>query len=665
MLSRLWTRCAQLGRLPTSEETLAARSVFKVPAWRLDSVTHTAERLTDCPLSLNGIAKGYIVERSCDAAIEHCTGISTILLNVGGDLRVRGEVARTIGIAAPWADSESSEPYMHIEVKDRSVATSGKSRRGFPIKDKWYSHVFDPRTGWPVERVTAATVVAERGADADALAKICGVLDPEESLRFVNSLPGVECLIFRADGQVAKTAGWNRLQRPRPTTLAMAQQRSAFARSGEGEPPGEPRHHPARTEPRPPEITHGHLDPSRSELKAPNPMRPNEEQKAASKASARPAWNKEFEVVVNFEINHPEAESGRYRRPYIAVWVEDSAGQAVRTLALWVSMGGSGPFQWLPDLKRWYKSDEERKLAEKTDIFFTIARPTRLPGTIQADLGRQGQPRQTTRWRRLHDLHRSRPRTRDLSEHPPERVAFRSTVPQGLKGQCRDPIRLDRISSQGCDKIVPRLRPSSAHARSLRRKLSIRFAKLMRWLHIYLSMFGLAAVLFFSVTGITLNHPNWTFGQTERRREAKGHVDLHWISREVAPSGPPAAAEPDPTKQVAKLEVVEHLRKTHGVRGALAEFRVDDTECLVSFKGPGYSADAFIDRDSGRYSLTELDHGLIALINDLHKGRDTGTSLVLGHRFVGRPDDGDFPDWLDIALLSQAQARAGRTGGRR
>jgi hypothetical protein len=75
---------------------------------------------------------------------------------------------------------------------------------------------------------------------------------------------------------------------------------------------------------------------------------------------------------------------------------------------------------------------------------------------------------------------------------------------------------------------------------------------------------------------------------------------------------------------VAKLEVVEHLRKTHAIRGALAEFRVDDTECTVSFKGPGYSADTFIDRDSGEYTLTELDHGLIALINDLHKGRDTG-----------------------------------------
>ena len=83
------------------------------------------------------------------------------------------------------------------------------------------------RSARPVERVSAATVVAERGADADALAKICGVLEPEESLRLVNSLAGVECLIVTADGQVAKSAGWHRLERPRPTLLAMAPQRDA------------------------------------------------------------------------------------------------------------------------------------------------------------------------------------------------------------------------------------------------------------------------------------------------------------------------------------------------------------------------------------------------------------------------------------------------------
>ena len=155
--------------------------------------------------------------------------------------------------------------------------------------------------------------------------------------------------------------------------------------------------------------------------------------------------------------------------------------------------------------------------------------------------------------------------------------------------------------------------------RPRRRRLAIRFAAFIRWLHIYVSMFGLIAVLFFSVTGVTLNHPDWFLGGMESRTDAEGRVDPRLLTAS-SPSG-----------EVAKLEVVEHLRATHGVRGAVVEFRVDDDEVLVAFKGPGYAADAFINRDDGRYTLSETAHGLVGVINDLHKGRDSGPvwSLVV------------------------------------
>ena len=143
----------------------------------------------------------------------------------------------------------------------------------------------------------------------------------------------------------------------------------------------------------------------------------------------------------------------------------------------------------------------------------------------------------------------------------------------------------------------------------------------MRWLHIYLSMFGLASVLFFSVTGLTLNHPD-LFGEPERRATARGRMPTEWLRLDVPVAS--ASGEADESRRVAKLEVVEYLRKAHGVRGAVAEFRADAGECTVTFKGPGYAADAFIDRETGRYDLTQTSHGLVALINDLHKGRDTG-----------------------------------------
>jgi hypothetical protein len=163
---------------------------------------------------------------------------------------------------------------------------------------------------------------------------------------------------------------------------------------------------------------------------------------------------------------------------------------------------------------------------------------------------------------------------------------------------------------------------STNNSPSLRRKLNLRLAALMRWTHIYLSMFSLAALLFFSVTGVTLNHPDWFFGEAERSAQAQGQVNVKWLNLEVprADSGD----EADASRRVAKLEVVEHLRNTHGIRGALVEFRTDERECMVTFKGPGYSADAFIDRATGHYDLSESAHGFIAVVNDLHKGRDTG-----------------------------------------
>lgn len=131
-----------------------------------------------------------------------------------------------------------------------------------------------------------------------------------------------------------------------------------------------------------------------------------------------------------------------------------------------------------------------------------------------------------------------------------------------------------------------------------------------RWLHIYLSMASFAILSFFAVTGLTLNHLEW-FADQQRTIASKGQMQRAWLK---PPSG----------RELAKLEIVEHLRKTHAVRGALSDFRIEDAQVTVSFKGPGYMADTFIDRESGKYELTETRMGLVAVMNDLHKGRDSG-----------------------------------------
>jgi hypothetical protein len=137
-------------------------------------------------------------------------------------------------------------------------------------------------------------------------------------------------------------------------------------------------------------------------------------------------------------------------------------------------------------------------------------------------------------------------------------------------------------------------------------------AKLSRWLHIYLSMVSFAIVLFFSVTGLTLNHPTWFGGDKQVVVKNKGTLNVKWVNN------------PD-TNKIAKLEIVEFLRKKYNVKGYVSEVRIDDSEVSVSLKGPAYSCDAFIDRESGKYEVSEIKMGIVAIMNDLHKGRDSGS----------------------------------------
>lgn len=175
--------------------------------------------------------------------------------------------------------------------------------------------------------------------------------------------------------------------------------------------------------------------------------------------------------------------------------------------------------------------------------------------------------------------------------------------------------------------------------RPSKRSLSTRFAAAVRWLHIYVSLLAFAALVFFGITGITLNHPDWFGANAERVNEFEGTIDAKWLN-DLSVADADAVAAGDETNStegivadataaggvVQKLEIAEYLRATHRLKGAVSEFRVDDYECLVLFKGPGYSADVVIDRETARYTVRETLLGVVAVMNDLHKGRDTGSA---------------------------------------
>lgn len=123
-------------------------------------------------------------------------------------------------------------------------------------------------------------------------------------------------------------------------------------------------------------------------------------------------------------------------------------------------------------------------------------------------------------------------------------------------------------------------------------------------------MVSFAIVLFFAATGLTVNHPDW-FAGAVKTRQSQGTVD-----RALLPSSSPG--DPHRSRLVQALRTREHLH------GAVDELRFDDTSVSFSYRAPGYSADVNVDRAQGTYTLTEVRNGFVAVVNDLHKGRDAG-----------------------------------------
>ena len=319
--TRVWKSAAAAQRMPSPAELAAAVADMRGPHWSLDASNRTATHLSRTPLVLNSFAKSYIAGHATDAALSS-PGVRAVVVNIGGDLVVRGDLSEPVHIADPLDDAENAGPAARIVVRDRAVATSGNYRRGVRIGDRFYSHIIDPRTALPVDHILSSTVVAPDPSDAGALATAFSVLSPEESARVAAKIPGVEYLLIERGGRRIASAGWSALEEPR-SRLA-----TAFAA-------------------------------------APGPL--------PSPAPQAGAWDPNYELTVTLEL--ARLDGMRARRPYVAVWIEDKDRFPVRTIALWFDK-----IRWLPELRAWFHDDRVRSMAEGTYVAASVASATRAPG---------------------------------------------------------------------------------------------------------------------------------------------------------------------------------------------------------------------------------------------------------------------------------------------
>jgi len=156
-------------------------------------------------LDFASIAKGYGVDQI--AVLLRDSGIENFLVEIGGEVYAAGHrkdgLSWRVGINTPRKEASLDQVYKVVNLTNGAMATSGDYRNFFEIGQKRYSHVIDPRSGYPVANgVVSASVLSADCTFADGLATALIVMGPDKGIALVNRLQGVACLIveMQADG---------------------------------------------------------------------------------------------------------------------------------------------------------------------------------------------------------------------------------------------------------------------------------------------------------------------------------------------------------------------------------------------------------------------------------------------------------------------------------
>lgn len=161
-------------------------------------------------IGLGGIAKGYALDRA--AARLRALGLKAFLLDAGGQVLAVGERDGRpwrVGLRDPRKGPDSL--FTSIEVRDRSVSTSGDYERFFVSGGVRYHHILDPRTGRPSKGLVSASAIAPDATLADALSTAFMVLGTRRSLELVAALQGdgtaVDAVLIDHSGAIHTSPG--------------------------------------------------------------------------------------------------------------------------------------------------------------------------------------------------------------------------------------------------------------------------------------------------------------------------------------------------------------------------------------------------------------------------------------------------------------------------
>ncbi|MEY3600131.1 MAG: hypothetical protein RLZZ463_908 [Bacteroidota bacterium] len=195
VVDRIWKFDGTVNQLPDPEVVKA--SVSKIGYQKIVTQAQDTTVFLELPgmkIGFGSNGKGYAADKT--RMLLQSLGVEAGIVNASGDLTTWGKKPDgtdwMVGITNPL---NKEQIFSWLPVVNSAIATSGNYEKYIDIAGKRYSHIIDPRTGYPVQGVISVSVLAPSAELCDALATSVFVLGVDAGLNLINQLKGVSCII--------------------------------------------------------------------------------------------------------------------------------------------------------------------------------------------------------------------------------------------------------------------------------------------------------------------------------------------------------------------------------------------------------------------------------------------------------------------------------------
>jgi len=204
-MDRIWKFDGSITLMPTPEKVAASVEKVGFENVILDAKNNTVFlKEKGMKIGFGGIGKGYAADKA--KALLIAKGVPSGIINASGDMNTWGQQPDgsdwKVAITNPL---DKSKNFGLLPIKQGAVVTSGNYEKYVQLDGKRYTHIIDPRTGYPSSGILSVTVFAPKAEVADALATSVFVMGIDAGLDRINQIPQIECIIVDDTGRVHKS----------------------------------------------------------------------------------------------------------------------------------------------------------------------------------------------------------------------------------------------------------------------------------------------------------------------------------------------------------------------------------------------------------------------------------------------------------------------------